>query len=163
VVSGSFFLLHFYTINFKIHFMNRKKIISMLAAAAIVVFTSAAQPLPYHINPVAYTGKASQIISIDDTDGLITKFNYTPKATLHNNEAASQSFTLCFETSHGYKSTRRVTLSENASATVLFDELLLPAGNQTFTVKLYTDGNPNDALETLTKSVSVSTDSLSLK
>lgn len=142
--------------------MNRKKAISILAAAALVAFNSLAQPLPCHIKSVVYATKASQIISIDDTDGLITKFNYTPKATLHNSEAACQSFTLCFETSNGYKSKRRVTLPENASATVLFDEVLLPAGNQTFTVKLYAD-NPNEALETLTSSVAVSTDSLSLK
>jgi hypothetical protein len=143
--------------------MNRKKIISILSVAAIVTFSSIAQQFPFHPNSVGYQANLTQIISIDDTDGLITKFNYTPKATLHNSGAAKQSFIMCFETSKGYKSKRKVTLSENASATVLFDELILPTGNQSFTVKFYNDGNPNKALETLTKDVFVTTDLLRLK
>lgn len=81
--------------------------------------------------------------------------NYNALATVKNNGGATQTFNVTMNITGGYISTKQVTLSPQASATVIFDPWNAVAGAYTINVQTLLAGDANPANDTISKTIKV--------
>lgn len=93
-------------------------------------------------------------ISIDMND-FYAAGNSIPKATVKNNGGITQTFNVTMNISGGYSSTKPVTLSPQASATVIFDPWNATVGTYLVNVQTFLSGDVNPANDTISKSIIV--------
>ncbi|MBL0052085.1 MAG: hypothetical protein IPP29_11540 [Bacteroidetes bacterium] len=104
-----------------------------------------------------------QILSIDDTEGIIAGMNYAPKATVKNINSADETFIITMKISNGYESRRQFSLSKNAEITFVFDEVNFIKGNYIFSVTIQSQFDDDTDVNTLSNEVAIIADSLLYK
>lgn len=137
--------------------------IKTLIVILIISGLSASAKFNFEINNSGNLIERVQILSIDDTNGIIAGMNYVPMATLENKSSDDQAFIVTMRISNGYESRKQITLSKNIGVSIMFDNAELTKGEYIFSVTIYSQNDEAAALSKLSIPVTIATDSLTYK